>query len=181
MFYNFRCCNHGLDMPPYICYIYQHWTYFTTDRTTPWSSQVSDLKVKFEPEMFACHLSKHTVLWPKTSKTLFGPVNFSVFIQKYLKINSRIWFGPVNSNFHFKDFAHIKILLRYQLFNFFSQGRKSLARGKNRIIFFCGHEKSNFLQNLTKISWRRLQGRIVYFLHFSSHIFLSMKFSNIKN
>jgi hypothetical protein len=43
------------------------------------------------------------VLRPKTSNTLFWPVNFSDFIYKYIKINSRIWFGPVNSNFHFED------------------------------------------------------------------------------
>ena len=36
------------------------------------------------------------VPWPTTSETLFGPLIFSVFIQK---INSRIWFGAVNSNF----------------------------------------------------------------------------------
>ena len=43
------------------------------------------------------------VLWSKTSKSLFGPVIFSVFIQNYIEINSRISFGPVNSNFHFED------------------------------------------------------------------------------
>jgi hypothetical protein len=57
-----------------------------------------------------------------------------------------------------------KILLRDQPFNFFSQGRTFLTWGKNRIIFFCEHEKSNFLQNLTKISWRKLQDQIIYFL-----------------
>jgi hypothetical protein len=34
---------------------------------------------------------------------LFGPVNFLVFFKNYTKINSRIWFEPVNSNFHFED------------------------------------------------------------------------------
>jgi hypothetical protein len=43
------------------------------------------------------------VLRTKTSKSLFGPVNFSVFFKNYIKINSRIWFEPVNSNFHFED------------------------------------------------------------------------------
>ena len=33
----------------------------------------------------------------------------SVFILIYIKINSRIWFGPVNSNFHFEDFLKIII------------------------------------------------------------------------
>ena len=41
-----------------------------------------------------------SVLQPNTSRTLFGLVNFS-FISNYIKINSRICFGPVNSNFHF--------------------------------------------------------------------------------
>ena len=41
-------------------------------------------------------------LLPKISKTLFEPVNFSVFISIY-EINSRLRIGPVNSNFHFKD------------------------------------------------------------------------------
>jgi hypothetical protein len=36
------------------------------------------------------------VFWPKSCKTLLGPVNFSVFILNYIKINSRIWFEPVN-------------------------------------------------------------------------------------
>jgi hypothetical protein len=40
------------------------------------------------------------VLQPKTSKTLYRPVNFSVIFVRTMKINSRIWFGPVNSNFH---------------------------------------------------------------------------------
>lgn len=40
---------------------------------------------------------------PKTSKTLFAPTNVSVFIQNYLRINSRIGFRPVNKNFHFED------------------------------------------------------------------------------
>ena len=29
------------------------------------------------------------VLWPRTSKTLFGPVNFLVFIENYLKLNQK--------------------------------------------------------------------------------------------
>jgi hypothetical protein len=48
------------------------------------------------------------VLWPKTSQTLFGPVNFSVYIQNY-KINSRIWFRLVNSNFQFEDWCYVDI------------------------------------------------------------------------
>ena len=44
------------------------------------------------------------VISPKIRKTLFGRINFSVFIYKYIhKINSRIWFGPVNSNVHFEN------------------------------------------------------------------------------
>ena len=43
------------------------------------------------------------VLRLKTIETLFGSANFSVFIQNYIKINSRIWFEPVNSNFNFQD------------------------------------------------------------------------------
>jgi hypothetical protein len=60
----------------------------------------------FEEKYFQlCHQSSRwaPVLWPKSSKTLFGPVNFSVFIYNYIKINSRILFGPVNSNFHFEE------------------------------------------------------------------------------
>ena len=44
-----------------------------------------------------------SVLRLKTSKTLFRPVNFSIFFKNYIKINSRIWFEPVNSNFHSED------------------------------------------------------------------------------
>ena len=40
------------------------------------------------------------VLQPKTSKTLFGLVNFSVFIKNNKK---RFWFGPVNWNFRFEE------------------------------------------------------------------------------
>ena len=40
-------------------------------------------------------------LWPKAHQTLFRPVNFLIFIYKYININSRIWFGPVNQNVHF--------------------------------------------------------------------------------
>ena len=36
-----------------------------------------------------------------------GSVNFSVFIEIYIKINSRIWFGQVNLNFHFVDCNYI--------------------------------------------------------------------------
>ena len=36
------------------------------------------------------------VFWPKSCKILLGPVNFSVFILNYIKINSRIVFEPVN-------------------------------------------------------------------------------------
>ena len=43
------------------------------------------------------------VLRPKTSKSLFGPVNVSGFFFNYIKINSKIWFWPVNSNFHFEN------------------------------------------------------------------------------
>ena len=51
------------------------------------------------------------VLRPKTSKILFGPVHFSVFLKIYIKINSRIWFGPVNSHFHFDwNGAHMSII-----------------------------------------------------------------------
>ena len=43
-------------------------------------------------------------LLTKTSKNLFGPVIFfSFFLKNYIKINSRIRFRPVNTNFHFKD------------------------------------------------------------------------------
>ena len=45
-------------------------------------------------------------LWPKNSKTLFRPVNVFRFFKElhlYIKINSKIWFGPVNSNFHFEN------------------------------------------------------------------------------
>jgi hypothetical protein len=38
----------------------------------------------------------------KTEETLFGPVNFSDCFKKYIKVNSRIWFVPVNSNFSFR-------------------------------------------------------------------------------
>ena len=34
---------------------------------------------------------------------MFGPVYFSVLFKIYIKVNSRIWSGPVNSNFHFED------------------------------------------------------------------------------
>jgi hypothetical protein len=52
------------------------------------------------------------VLRSKTSKTLFGPVNLSVFFKNYTKINSRIWFGPVNSNFHFEDW-HLTLVVTF--------------------------------------------------------------------
>ena len=42
------------------------------------------------------------VLRPKTSKNLFGTV---FFFRTMLKINSRIWFGPVHSNVHFEDWV----------------------------------------------------------------------------
>jgi hypothetical protein len=48
---------------------------------------------------------------PRTSKTLFEPVNFSVFVKNYIKINSRLWFRPVNSNFHFEDTYIQNVLL----------------------------------------------------------------------
>jgi hypothetical protein len=51
---------------------------------------------------------------PKTSKTLFGPVNFSDFFKNCLKINSRIWFWPVNSNFHFGVFCHFSFLMSFK-------------------------------------------------------------------
>jgi hypothetical protein len=51
------------------------------------------------------------ILRPKTSKTWFGPVNFSVFILNYIfvyipvyknKFKNLIW-PWVNANFHFED------------------------------------------------------------------------------
>ena len=56
------------------------------------------------------------VLRPKTSKTLFGQVNYSAFFKKYIKINTWILFGPVNSNFHFEDCMYVIELLRVQDF-----------------------------------------------------------------
>ena len=47
-------------------------------------------------------ISPHNEHRPKISKTLFGPVNFQLF-KNYIKINSRIRFGPVNTNIHFDD------------------------------------------------------------------------------
>jgi hypothetical protein len=41
------------------------------------------------------------VIWPKTSETVCTSVFFS-FFKPYIKINSRIWLGPVNSNFRFE-------------------------------------------------------------------------------
>ena len=47
------------------------------------------------------------VLWPNTSKTIrtstFFSFNLDMHFVYIYKINSRIWFGPVNSNFHFED------------------------------------------------------------------------------
>ena len=43
----------------------------------------------------------------KISKALFGPVNFSICISIY-KINWRIRFGPLKSNFHFEDCYYLK-------------------------------------------------------------------------
>jgi hypothetical protein len=44
------------------------------------------------------------VLRPKTSKTFVQTSKFfSFYLDIYIKINSRIWFGPVNSIFLFED------------------------------------------------------------------------------
>ena len=53
------------------------------------------------------------VLRPKTSKT--SDQQMFQFLLKYIyKINCRIWFGPVNSNFLFKDCNTKKLLFYFQ-------------------------------------------------------------------
>ena len=52
------------------------------------------------------------------SRIWFGPVNSNVHFEEwvcvvlYIKMNSRIWFGPVNSNFHFEEWVSV-VLVRY--------------------------------------------------------------------
>ena len=87
------------------------------------------------------------VLRTKTSKTLFGPVNFSVFFKNYTKINSRIWFEPVNSNFHFEDWK--RELIKNPLDNWSILGN---------VIFTIINDNINpyhaelFWRNITKFS-----------------------------
>jgi hypothetical protein len=54
-----------------------------------------------------CQIINRFNLWCYSVLTMFGPVNFSVFILNYITINSRLWFEPVISNFHFKDWLII--------------------------------------------------------------------------
>jgi hypothetical protein len=50
--------------------------------------------------IYLFHLnSLHDELWPKTSK----------FFSFYLELHSRIWFGPVNSHFHFEDCIYSRL------------------------------------------------------------------------
>ena len=78
------------------------------------------------------------VLRSKTSKTLLGPVIFSVFIYK--KINSRIWFRSVISIFHFEDCYsdtmtcsnnHLGVTLNHHK-NCFLNGWRYLAFGNSQ-------------------------------------------------
>ena len=48
------------------------------------------------------------VVRPKTSKTLFGPVHFSVLLKNYININSStcIWFSQGNTTFYFEDCSY---------------------------------------------------------------------------
>ena len=46
------------------------------------------------------------VLRPKISKTFFGPVNFSFYLEIF-KRNNRIWFRAVNPNVHFEDCIYV--------------------------------------------------------------------------
>jgi hypothetical protein len=56
---------------------------------------------------FQCEITvliiEHRSSGPRPVNLCFGLVNFSVFIWNYIKINSKIWFKPVNSTFHFEE------------------------------------------------------------------------------
>ena len=58
-------------------------------------------------------------LRPMTISTLLGPVNvFSFYLElQYIKINTRIWIGPGNSNFHFENCKMIEIFIEFHLSN----------------------------------------------------------------
>jgi hypothetical protein len=107
------------------------------------------------------------VLRPKTSKTLFGPVLFSILcrytVYIWYKINTRIWFGAVNSNFHFEDWVTYPNNVGKQSFDYLQWSlSKPKLWTKNGILYKSYFKKSPNVRNICQFSLYKLDACLLW-------------------